>query len=141
MLGKREAWIYRAAAATACGILLFAIFTVLWVWLFREAREIAPEWMTEYGRNPLQRRGRGIFIEDAFYFGWLILTPVLGLPAALGLFRLWRVPLANFLPGGVADYPFRRRPKSLGEMTKGETPWSDDLKQRPRVPPWPPRQS
>lgn len=50
-MAKREAWIYRAAAATACCLLLWFAFTVGWMWAYRQIVKIAPEWWLQSTRG------------------------------------------------------------------------------------------
>lgn len=112
-MAKREAWIYRAAAATACCLLLWFAFTVGWMWAYRQIVQIAPEWLLQSTRGSSTLLG---------YVAWMayVASIMAGFFFARPLvFSIWRVPLGTLQPSGLAhDYPFKRRPKTIEDMAQ-----------------------
>ena len=102
----RQPWMIRAAFATiGVGALLIG-FSIVWMWLYREIADIAPEWVTA------RRRGgvRASYLELAGLTGYMLVGGIFALSATSVLFRLVQVPDEVFSPPRKSgDYPFHGR--------------------------------
>lgn len=102
----RRPWMIRAAfAVIGVGVLLIA-FSIVWMWLYREIADIAPDWMTARRRGGL----RASYFELAGLTGYTIVGGISAVIATLALFRFVRVPDEVFSPPPRSSgYPFHGR--------------------------------
>jgi hypothetical protein len=95
-----------AVSLMVVGIILIG-WTALWIWLYRQAAGVAPEWM-------LERRGRGSsLLEDVTFMSYLVTGQLLGFLCVVAFFKVLRIPAdALQLETETTDFPFNRRKPS-----------------------------
>lgn len=102
------------------GVILIG-WTALWIWLYRQAADVAPEWMIR-----VEGRG-GSLLEKVAVGGYIFSGGILFVICRSALFKVLRIPPeALEVEAEHIDYPFnRRKPSSRALGQPGQAGFVD----------------
>ncbi|MFC7378776.1 hypothetical protein [Brevundimonas sp. GCM10030266] len=108
MIGKRPAWMMRAAVGVMLTGLAALATIIVSVWLYRQVVMTAPDILTQ----ERYRHSDG-YLGSLWLMGSMFVTAGVVIAVGLALIRLLRLPTEAFSSSSestVSDFPFNRRP-------------------------------